>query len=266
MSVDPTAIVHPTAIVESGARIGAGTRIGPYCVIGPEVEIGPDCDLKSHVVVAGITRMGAGNEVFPFASIGHAPQDLKYAGERSTLEIGDRNRIREYVTVNPGTSGGGMVTRIGSDCLLMMHVHVGHDCLIGDRVILVNSVNLGGHVVIGDHAVIGGASNVHQFCRIGEGAMIGGMSGIVADVIPYGTTTGERAHLAGLNLVGLKRRGLDKAAVNELRAAYGALFEGEGTLAERIRAVEERHGANPLIRTILDFLAETGARRITTPR
>jgi len=265
MSIDPSARIHPSAIIEPGAVIGAGTEIGPYCVIGPEVEIGPDCVLKSHVAVAGITRLGAGNIIYPFASVGHAPQDLKFKGERTRVEIGDRNTIREYVTINPGTEGGGGLTRVGDGNLLMMMVHVGHDCMVGNGTVMANSVALGGHAVIGDNVVIGGLSGVHQFCRIGTGAMIGGMSGVVADVIPYGTTSGERAHLAGLNLVGLKRRGASRSDINALRAAFGELFEGGGNLSERAEAVLARYPDNPLIETIVAFIGEGSQRHFTTP-
>ncbi|PJN94377.1 acyl-[acyl-carrier-protein]--UDP-N-acetylglucosamine O-acyltransferase, partial [Amaricoccus sp. HAR-UPW-R2A-40] len=200
-------IIHPTAVVEPGARIGAGCRIGPYCVIGPDVMLAEGVILHSHVAIAGVTSIGAGTEIWPFASVGSAPQDLKYAGERTELIIGAKNRIREYATLNTGTVQGGGVTRIGDGNLLMMSIHVGHDCVIGNGVILVNNATLGGHVTIEDNVIVGGLSAVHQFCRLGRGAMIGGLTGVVADVIPYGMVVGERGHLGGLNLVGLKRRG-----------------------------------------------------------
>ena len=191
--------------------------------------------LHSHVAVAGRTTIGEATEVFPFASLGHQPQDLKYRGEPVELVIGARNRIREHVTMNPGTAGGGGVTRVGDDCLFMMSTHVAHDCLIGDGVIMANNATLAGHVEIGDQAVLGGLCAVHQHVRIGRGAMIGGLAGVVADVIPYGSVIGERAHLAGLNLVGLKRRGAGRDDIHGLRAAFGEMFEGEGTLQERAR-------------------------------
>lgn len=265
MTIDPSASIHASAIIADGARIGADVSIGAYCVIGPDVSIGPGTELKSHVSIDGHTRIGARNTIFPFASLGQQPQDLKFRGERTLLEIGDGNAIREYVTMNPGTEGGGGVTRVGDECLFMNHVHVGHDCIVGSRVIFANAATLGGHVVVGDGAVLGGLSAVHQRCRIGEGAMIGGLAGVVADVIPFGTVMGERAKLQGLNLLGLKRRGVDKAQISALRAAYAALFAPEGTLRERSDAVTEQYGDHPLVQQILAFIAEDTARRLTTP-
>ncbi|NNU80706.1 acyl-ACP--UDP-N-acetylglucosamine O-acyltransferase [Halovulum dunhuangense] len=265
MSISDSAIIHPSAIVAEGAIIGDCVRIGPYCVIGSDVTIGAGTELKSHVSIDGHTVMGEGNIVFPFASLGQRPQDLKYKGERTLLQIGNGNTIREYVTMNPGTVGGGGETRVGDGNLFMNHVHLGHDCIIGSHAIFANAATLGGHVVVGDGAVIGGLAGIHQFVRIGAGAMIGGLAGVVADVIPYGTVTGERAHLAGLNLVGLKRRGAEKAHINGLRAAYGALFEGDGTLTERAARVAESHADNPLVAEVLEFLAEGSSRHVTTP-
>lgn len=266
MAIDPAAEIHPTAVIEAGAEIGPRCRIGPYCVIGPEVVLADDVVLHSHVAVAGITRIGAGTMIYPFASIGHAPQDLKYRGERTELLIGARNRIREHVTLNPGTEGGGGVTRIGDGNLLMVGVHVGHDCVIGSGVIMANNATLGGHVVIEDGAVLGGLSAVQQFVRIGRGAMIGGMSGVPADVIPYGMVVGERAHLAGLNLVGLRRRGVERDAIHGLRAAYGEIFEtAEGALQERAAAALARRSDNPLVREVADFLGGDSSRSFLLP-
>ncbi|HVH02762.1 MAG TPA: acyl-ACP--UDP-N-acetylglucosamine O-acyltransferase [Amaricoccus sp.] len=265
MPIDPTAEIHPTAIVADGAGIGAGCRIGPYCVVGPEVTLAPGVVLHSHVAVAGRTTIGEVTTVFPFASLGHQPQDLKYAGEPVELKIGVRNSIREHVTMNPGTAGGGGVTRVGDGCLFMMATHVAHDCLIGDGVIMANNATLAGHVEIGDQAVLGGLCAVHQHVRIGRGAMIGGLAGVVADVIPYGSVIGERAHLAGLNLVGLKRRGAGRDDIHGLRAAFGEMFEGEGTLQERAAASAERHAGNPLVREVADFVTTGSARSFTVP-
>ena len=265
MAIHPTAEVHPSAIVEDGAEIGEGCRIGPLCVVGPEVVLGPRVVLLSHVAVAGVTRIGEDCRVFPFASLGHVPQDLKYRGERVELVIGARNTIREYTTMNPGTSGGGGRTEVGDDNLFMMSTHVAHDCRIGSNVIMANNATLGGHCVVGDYVVLGGLAAVHQFVRLGRGAMIGGLAGVVADVIPYGSVTGERGHLAGLNLVGLKRRGAARGDVNGLRAAYAEMFEGEGTLLERMRRVGEAHSGNPLVWEIVDFVTAESARSFTTP-
>lgn len=265
MSIDDSADIHPTAVIADGARIGADVRIGPYCVIGDDVTIGEGTELKNHVSVDGYTLIGARNVIFPFASLGQRPQDLKYKGERTLLEIGDDNTIREYVTMNPGTEGGGGVTRVGNGNLFMNHVHVGHDCIVGNGAIFANAATLGGHVSVGDGAVLGGLAAVHQFCRIGERAMIGGLAGVVADVIPFGTVMGERAHLAGLNLVGLKRGGASRSDVAGLRAAYTALFEGEGTLGERAQRVAADHGDNPLVAQVIQFIADGSSRHITTP-
>lgn len=265
MAVDPTAAIHPTAVIEAGAAIGPGCRVGPYCVIGPEVVLAANVQLHSHVVIAGITRIGEATQVFPFASLGTVPQDLKYAGERTELVIGARNRIREYATMSPGTAGGGGVTRIGDGGLFMMHTHIGHDCQVGNGVIMSNCATLAGHCVAEDNAILGGMVGVHQFVRIGRGAMIGGMSGVVADVIPHGLVAGERAHLAGLNLVGLKRRGVPRPAIAELRAAFDAMFRGEGTFQERIAAVAARYPDNPLVAEIVRFVSTESTRSFTLP-
>ena len=226
--------VHPTAVVSSQANIGNDVRIGPYCVIGPESVIGDGVFLHSHVVIDGQTVVGEGTNIYPFASIGLPPQDLKYKGEDSSLIIGARNQIREHVTMNPGTEGGGMKTIIGDDCLFMIGSHVAHDCIIGNHVILANNATLGGHVQVGDFAIIGGLSGIHQFVRIGAHAMVGGMSGVEQDLIPYGSAMGERAKLRGLNLIGLQRRDFSREDINILRTAYRLMFAHEGTLSERI--------------------------------
>ncbi|MEM0945540.1 MAG: acyl-ACP--UDP-N-acetylglucosamine O-acyltransferase, partial [Pseudomonadota bacterium] len=232
--------IHPTAIVEDGAILGDGVTVGPFCTVGPEVVLGKGVELVSHVAVAGRTQIGARTKVWPFASVGHQPQDLKYAGEASRLEIGADCMIREHVTLNPGTTGGGMLTSVGDGCLLMMGSHVGHDCRVGARVIMANNATLGGHVEVQDFALLGGLCAVHQFARIGAHAVVGGMTGVEKDVIPYGSVIGNRAFLAGLNLVGLKRRGFDRETIHALRAAYRALFETEGSLADRAEAVANR--------------------------
>lgn len=265
MAIDPTAAVHPTAVIEPGAEIGPGCRIGAYCVIGPQVRLGPGVEFKSHVAVDGDTTIGEGTRVFPFASLGHVPQDLKFHGEPVTLEIGARNTIREHVTINPGTEAGGSVTRVGDGNLFMMATHVAHDCIIGSNVIMANNATLGGHVVIEDGAILGGLCAVHQFVRIGQGAMIGGLAGVVADVIPWGSVVGERAHLAGLNLIGLKRRQARREDIHGLRAAYGEMFTGEGSLLERVRAAGDRHAGNPLVAEVVAFVTSETSRSFTVP-
>lgn len=265
MAIDRSAQVHPTAVIAPGAAIGADCRIGPYCVIGAEVVLEPGVSLLSHVAVAGVTRIGEGTTVWPFASVGHEPQDLKYRGERTELVIGARNRIREHATMNPGTAGGGGVTRIGDDNLFMMGIHVGHDCTLGDGIVMANNAALGGHCVVEDGVVLGGLCGVHQFVRLGRGAMIGGLAGVVADVIPYGSVTGERAALAGLNLVGLKRRDADRGQIHGLRAAFAEIFHGDGTLQDRARAAAARHAGNPLVAEIARFVLAGSSRSFTLP-
>lgn len=249
-----TTTIHPTAIIADGAQLGAGVSIGPYCVVGANVVLGDGVKLHSHVVVDGYTTIGEKTEIFPFASLGTAPQDLKFHGEPSRLVIGARNKIREYVTMNPGTEGGGMLTEVGDDCLFMMSAHVAHDCHVGSRVILANNATLAGHVTVGDFAIIGGLSAVHQFVRIGAHAMIGGMSGVESDVIPYGLVKGDRASLQGLNLVGMDRRGYTREDVNSARQAFQALFKASGTLAERVEATATTYADNGVVSEMVDFL------------
>lgn len=245
--------IHPTAIIDPKATIAADVKIGPYCVVGPDVVLGAGVELKSHVVVDGRTTVGDGTIIYPFASIGTAPQDLKYHGEPSELIIGKNNTIREHVTMNPGTEGGGMKTIVGDNCLFMMATHVAHDCVIGNRVIMANNATLGGHVVVGDHVLIGGLAAVHQFIRIGSFAVIGGMSGVESDVIPFGRVKGERASLAGLNLVGLERGGFDKDTVRSLQKAMKQMFDGEGTFDERLAEMETAYKEQPLVMQMVEF-------------
>ncbi|MBO6948368.1 MAG: acyl-ACP--UDP-N-acetylglucosamine O-acyltransferase [Rhodospirillales bacterium] len=257
--------IHPTAIIDPNAEIGTGVKVGPYSIVGAGVKLGDGVELMSHVVVAGSTSVGAGTRIFPFSSIGHQPQDLKFKGEASSLEIGERNVIREHVTMNPGTEGGGLMTRTGNDCLFMVGAHVAHDCQIGNNVILVNNATMAGHVSVEDWAIVGGLSAVHQFVRIGKHAMIGGMSGVEHDVIPYGTVTGNRAKLEGLNIVGLKRRGFSRDMIHEIRKAYRMIFAEEGTMAERLQDVIEDFSDNEPVMEIVTFIQSDSSRRICQP-
>ncbi len=259
--------IHPSAVVDPAATLGAEVEIGPFSWVGPEVALGDRVRLISHVTISGRTRIGPDTVVYPFASLGHPPQDLKYGGEASELVIGARTRIREQVTMNPGTSGGGMVTSVGDDGLFMVGAHVAHDCRLGNQVILANNATLAGHVEVGDHAILGGLSAVHQFVRIGAHAMIGGMSGVEHDVIPFGLVMGDRARLVGLNLVGLERCGVDREEIRVLRAAYGQLFgSGEGVLAERVEAVADAHGGSALVGQLVAFIRNRASRSLLQPR
>jgi UDP-N-acetylglucosamine acyltransferase len=259
-------VIHRTAIVESGATLAEDVKIGPFCVVGPHVVLGDGVELISHVAVAGYTTVGEGTRIFPFASIGHAPQDLKYRGEPSRLEIGRRNIIREYATMNPGTVGGGLVTRVGSDCLFMVGAHVAHDCQISDHVIMSNNATLGGHVVLGEYAVLGGLSAVHQYVRIGKHSMIGGVSGVRRDVVPYGQAVGDVARLIGLNIVGLQRRGFSREHIHSLRTAYQMLFGEGGTFAERLDEVTRQFQHIEPVREILEFIRADSARGLCQPQ
>lgn len=259
--------IHPTAIVEPGAEIAASASIGPYCHIGAGVVLGEAVELISHVVVAGRTSIGEGTRIFPFASIGHRPQDLKYKGEDSALVIGRRNTIREYVTMNPGTAGGGMVTRVGDGCLFMASAHVAHDCVVGDNVIMANNSVLAGHVIVGEFAIFGGLSAAQQFTRIGAHAMIGGLTGVERDVIPYGSVIGDRARLVGLNIIGMQRRGFTREDIQSLRSAYQMLFEdNNGTLAQRVDAVAARFDQVKPVSEVIAFLRADNARGFVQPK
>jgi UDP-N-acetylglucosamine acyltransferase len=248
------AAIHPTAIVARGAELGIGVRIGPFCTIGADVVIEDGAELISHVVVDGHTRIGPDVVLYPFCTVGLAPQDLKYQGQPTRCEIGARTQIREHCTIHRGTVTGKGITRIGTDCLLMAVAHVAHDCTLGDHVIIANNAVMGGHVSIADHAVIGGAAAIHQYVRIGRAAMIGGVSGVEADVIPFGSVIGNRARLAGLNVIGLKRRGFDKTQIQLLHSAFRDLFRHEGVFAQRLAEVRARYGSEPLIAEVLAFI------------
>lgn len=258
--------IHPTAVVAEGASVGAEVVIGPYCVVGGDVVLGDRVRLQSHVVVDGRTRIGEGTQIFAFAAIGNPPQDLKYHGEPSELVIGANNTIREHVTMNPGTEGGGMLTSVGDDCLFMVGSHVAHDCHIGNHVILANNATLAGHVTVGDFAIIGGLSAVHQFVRIGAHSIVGGMSGIENDLIPYGSAMGERARLRGLNLVGLQRRDFSRDQIHTLRTAYRLLFAQEGTLSERLDDAVRLYSDNEAVLEIIEFIRGDASRAILQPK
>jgi len=258
--------IHPTAILAPGARLAEDVVVGPYCIIGAEVSLAAGVRLFAHVVIDGRTTIGERTRIFPFASLGHEPQDLKYQGEPSSLVIGCDNTIREYVTINPGTAGGGMVTRIGDHCLLMVGAHVAHDCQIGNHVIMANNATLAGHVVIEDYALLGGLSAVHQFVRIGRHAMIGGMSGVERDVIPFGTVMGDRARLTGLNIIGMQRRGFSREDMQGLRNAYQFLFSTDGTLSDRVSEAAERFGGIAPVDDIIAFIRADSNRAICQPK
>ncbi len=256
--------IHPSAVIEDGAQIGKDCVIGPFCLVGARVVVGDGCVLKSHVVVTGDTHIGADCTIFAFAVIGEIPQDLKYAGEKTRLRIGARNRIREHVTINTGTAGGGGLTRVGDDCLFMAGCHIAHDSQVGNRVIVVNSSAVAGHCVIEDDVIIGGLCGIHQWVRIGQGAIIGALSMVTNDVIPHGLVQGPRGVLDGLNLVGLKRKGVDRADITALRAAFQSLKDGEGTFQDRARRLGgETESA--YVQQMVDFILGRTDRNFLTP-
>ena len=258
--------IHPTALIAKGAKLGANVRVGAYSVVGEHVTLSDDVTLHSHVVVEGHTSVGPGTEIYPFASIGHRPQDKKFHGEVSRLVIGARNQIREHVTMHPGTEAGGLLTQVGDDGLFMVGAHVAHDCIIGNHVILANNATLAGHVQVGNFVIVGGLSAIHQFVRIGDYAFIGGMSGVEKDVIPFGTVKGERASLDGLNLVGLKRRNIARERIHALRHAFKDLFYGnEGTLAERAAKLQSTYPQEEA-KSLLSFVLTDTSRAFCTPK
>ena len=258
---------HHTSIISEKAVLGSNVTIGPYCIINENVKIGNNVNLKAHVYVDGNTTIGDNCTFFPYCSIGTSPQDLKYKGEESILQIGNNNIFREYVTINPGTEGGGLKTVIKDNCLFMINAHVAHDCKIGNNVIMVNNASLAGHVILEDYAIMGALSGAHQFCRIGKHSMIGGLSGVDSDVIPYGTVIGNRAYLSGLNIIGLKRRGFSKDIIQDLRKAYGLLFSSqEGIFSDRVKEVSEEFLDNEPIQEIVQFLKSEKSRSICKPK
>lgn len=264
MSVDAAAVVHPSAVVEEGAVVGPGCVIGPFSLVGARVVLGTGVAVKSHAVVTGITEIGDDTVIFPGSVIGEIPQDLKFRGEESRLVIGKRNRIREGVTMNTGTEGGGGVTRVGDDCLFMTGAHVAHDARVGDRVIVANQGAIAGHCVIEDDVIIGGLSGIHQWVRVGRGAIIGAVTMVTNDVIPHGLVQGPRGQLDGLNLVGLKRKGVSRNDITALRAAFQMLAQGEGAFQDRARRLGDE-AASPYVREIVDFVLGASDRSFLTP-
>jgi len=260
-----SAQIHTSAIVEDSAVIGADCTIGPFCHVGAQVKLGAGSVLKSHVAIAGNTSIGARARIYPFASIGHDPQDLKYAGEDTTLVVGDDCVIREGVTMNPGTAGDAGETRVGDKCVFLAYSHVAHDCKVGNGVILSNSVMLAGHVKLGNHVIVGGGAGIHQFCRIGDNAFIGGLAGVENDVIPFGMALGNRAYLGGLNLVGMKRAGIPRESIHKARNAFKQIFQGGTPVAEAVGQVENEMGNDPLVSKIITFIKEGADRSLCVP-
>ena len=256
-------MIHSTAIIDPKAKVSENVHIGPYCVIGPNVEINENTEIQSHVNISGHTKIGKGNKIYPFVSI-NDPQDLKYNGEPTDLVIGDNNKIREYVTINPGTVGGGGKTIIGNNCLFMVSSHVAHDCQLGNNIIIANNVAIAGHAIIDDHVIIGGNSAVQQFTRIGKMAMIGGMTGVLHDVIPYGLSTGNRNSLQGLNLIGLRRSKFDNKDILGLSDAYKEIFATKN-LTENLSKLNGSFKDNPLVKDVIEFITKDKKRSICTP-
>jgi len=257
--------IHSTAIVAPSAEISGDVVIGPYCVVGEHVRLDGGVRLEAHVVIDGRTQVGRNTRIYPFASIGHPPQHLKYAGEPVSLRIGENNIIREHVTMNPGTAIGHGETVVGNDCFFMVGSHVAHDCVVGDHVIFANNATIGGHVMVGDHVMIGGLAAIHQHSRIGKHAFVGGMAAVANDVIPYGSVQGNHAQLAGLNIIGLKRRGFTRDQIHDLRNAYRLLFAWEGTFQERVEDVAQQYADRPEVMDIVDFIRAESSRSVCMP-
>ena len=257
-------MIHNTAIIDPKAKIHNNVRVGPYSIIGENVEIEENTEIQSHVSILGNTKIGKNNKIYPFASIGNDPQDLKFQGEETKLEIGNENKIREYVTINPGTNGGGGITKVGNNCLFMVSAHIAHDCFVGDNVILANSVPLGGHAYIEDNVIIGGNSAVQQFTRVGRSAMIGGMCGVVRDIIPYAMVHGNRSKLQGLNLIGLRRKNIPNQDIMVLSDAYTEIFKNEN-LTENLNNLKPELRDHKLVKEVLNFIEKGKKRPICTP-
>ncbi|MDG2355146.1 MAG: acyl-ACP--UDP-N-acetylglucosamine O-acyltransferase [Paracoccaceae bacterium] len=263
MVIHVSSKIHPSSEVDEGVRIGQNCIIGPFCSISSNAQLEDEVELLSHVSIAGSTSIGNKTKIWPFASIGHQPQDLKFSGEHSEVIIGAENKIRESVSINPGTSGGGGVTKVGNECLFMLGSHVGHDCNLGNKIVLANNASLAGHVIIGDGVHIGGLSGIHQFVRIGEGAFVGALSMVTKDVIPYGMVYGERARLMGLNLVGLRRTGFETEMIKGLKTVYTEIFSDSGTLQSRLEIIEDT--GNPLVDKLLTFVGGENNRSLLCP-
>jgi UDP-N-acetylglucosamine acyltransferase len=257
-------MIHNTAIIDLKAKLHKNVKVGPFSIIGANVEIGENTEVQSHVSILGNTKIGKNNKIYPFASIGNDPQDLKFQGEETKLEIGNDNKIREYVTINPGTNGGGGITKVGNNCLFMVSAHIAHDCFVGDNVILANSVPLGGHASIEDNVIIGGNSAVQQFTRVGKFAMIGGMCGVVRDIIPYGIAHGNRSKLQGLNLIGLRRKNIPNQDIMILSEAYKEIFKNEN-LTENLNNLKVELKEHDLVKEVLNFIEKDKKRPICTP-
>lgn len=258
--------IHSSSVIEDGAQIGSDVSIGPFCHIGPDVKLGAGSRLHSHVVIAGDTEIGNGARIFPFASIGHEPQDLKYQGEHTTLVIGENCLIREGVTINPGTAGDAQTTRIGNNCVFLANSHVAHDCMVGNNVIFSNNVMLAGHCKVGDNVIMGGGAGIHQFCRIGSNSFVGGLAGVENDVIPFGMALGNRAYLGGVNIIGMKRAGIDRDSIHKVRKAYRELFDGNASIADNVDRVEAELGDDAIVKGIVSFIRDGGDRALCTPK
>ena len=258
-------MIHPTALVHRDSKISENVNIGPYCIIGPEVEIDTNCILHSHISIKGNTKIGKNNEIFPFVSIGTSPQDLKYKGEKNSIIIGDNNKLREYVNINPGTSQGGTITRLGNNNLLMVYCHVAHDCIIGNGIVLANNVQVGGHVKIEDNAIVGGSCAIHQFSRIGQLSMVGGMTGVLSDVIPFGLSLGNRNNLVGLNLIGLRRAKILNEDIKILQNFYDIIFSNKNFRAN-IDNLNKEVKDNKYVKIIIDFINSDKKRPISLPQ
>ena len=257
-------MIHKTAIVDVKAKISDNVKIGPYCLIGPEVEIGANSVLHSHVNIVGNTKIGKNNQIYPFSSIGTPPQDLKYKGEKNSLIIGNNNKFREYVNINPGTEQGGGITRVGDNNLFMVYCHIAHDCLISDNIVLANNVQVGGHVTIQNNAIVGGSCAIHQFSRIGEAAMVGGMTGVLSDVIPFGLSMGNRNNLMGLNLIGLRRSKVSNENIKKIQLAYEIIFKTP-SFRENIEQLNNDLKNNEFVKKIINFINSDKKRPISLP-